>query len=256
MKHWFILFATLLCALCAQAQSSNHEPPTPATLLVLGYGVDSLSNGQPNWQQTDVNFQVGYGPRALWEVGMRRSERFNLNDTEFSAGFAAPLMPGWSAQVSGTYSPKSDFTPRSSGAVQLTRSLAGAWDLHLTLQRRVYGNLSTNAFGAGVDKYVGDWRFASMVTYTRSNLGPIGTVARFQLDRDFGDRAKASAIVALGNELDPARPDAQVYRVSSLVLFGTIPLQPKWALRAEIGTHKLGSLYRRSGGRLGVEHVF
>ncbi len=245
----------LTCAKSAQAQQPNTLPSVPPTVLTAGISHERLNNEQPSWQQQDVGLQTGFGPRSLWEIGARRAQRFGLSDSEFNAGLTMPLSAGWNGSIAATYSPESRFFARASGSVQLTRSLSGGWDVHGQWQRRVYDTITTNAFGAGLDKYVGDWRYAAIVTYGRSNVGPIGSVARLQVDRDFGDRAKLSAIATFGRELDSAKPGSQAYRVNSYVLFGVLPISAKWSLRGEVGTHRLTGLYQRTGGRLGVEYL-
>jgi YaiO family outer membrane protein len=252
----FIGLSTGLGASPCFAQPVEQAPPVPATVFWAGLGRESISNGQAAWQQQDIGLRVGFAPRALWEVGARLVQRFGLKDTELSGGLAMPLQAGWSASANATYVPSSNFLAHASGTAQITRSLPGGWDLHANVQRRIYNTLNTNAFGAGIDKYIGDWRYAAAITYARSNLGPVGTTTKFQIDRELGDRAKISAIASFGDELDPARPGAQAYKVSSFVVFGIIPVLPNWAVRGELGTHRLGDLYRRTGGRLGVEYQF
>ncbi len=256
IQSCFISLITVLGVNTTQAQPAQNVAPVPPTVFSIGAGRESLSNGQPAWQQQDIGLRVGFAPRALWELGARRVERFGLKDTEINGGLAMPLQSGWSANANASYVPSSNFLAHASGTAQVTRSLPGGWDLHANVQRRIYNTLNTNAFGAGIDKYIGDWRYAAAITYARSNLGPVGTVTKFQIDRELGDRAKISAIASFGDELDPARPGTQAYKVSSFVVFGIVPVLPNWALRGELGTHKLGDLYRRTGGRVGVEYQF
>jgi YaiO family outer membrane protein len=247
--------ATVTCVRSAQAEQPTTLPPVPPSVLTASVSHEGLSNGQASWQDQSVGLQKGFAPRSLWEIGARRAQRFGLRDSEFNAGLTMPLSQGWNGSVAATYSADSRFFAHARGTLQLTRSLSGGWDLHGQWQRRVYDAITTNTLGAGVDKYVGDWRYAALLTYGRSNIGPIGTVARFQVDRDFGDRAKLSAIATVGRELDSAKPGSQAYRVNSYVLFGVLPMTAKWSLRGELGTHQLGDLYRRTGGRLGVEYI-
>lgn len=253
-RLWLLVAATFLPAL-AQAQASPWQAE-------FGVGSEALSRGLADWQQTDLALRRRWAPRAQFELNARRTERFGLVDRELGAGLALPLAAGWDASLGLSASASHHILPRSNLTAGLQHQLGDGWVLGGTLRATHYDVDRASALSLGAERYfgssaIGEWRAAASLTATRlSGLGSSGS-ARVQLDRYFGDRGRLGLLVSVGREIDNLGQGAlRIADVQSLVLLGRWPLGPAWALNGEIGQTRLGSQYRRSGGRLGVELDF
>ncbi len=248
-----LLLSGLLSSQLAWAQQ------VPASTVNIGINQESLNNNRPNWQQQDIQFKQGFGPRALWEVGVRSATRGSLRDTEFNALIALPVAVQWSAQLSFTTAQSPQFLPKQSVRLDLSYQLGQGWVSQALYEHRQYtgnGRLNAHLFGFGIEKYWQRWRFAGLVNTSRSNLGSIGSSVRLQADYDFAERSKIAVIASAGKELDSLAPSATSYSVRSFVLLGSFPLSSNWALKGELGRHQTGDLYTRLAARLGLEYQF
>lgn len=255
MRSALVACAAALGPVLALAQASPWQAE-------FGLGRESLSGGLPAWQQADLALRRRWAPHSQFEFKARRTERFGLVDRELGVGVALPLADGWDASLSVATSPTHRVLPRTDATATLQRQLGDGWVLGGSLRAVHYDADRTAAVSLGVERYfgsaaLGDWRAAASLTATRlSGLGSSGS-ARVQIDRYFGDRGRLGLLLSGGREVDNLGQGAlQVSDVQSLALLGRWPLGSAWALSGEIGQTRLGSLYRRSGGRLGVELDF
>lgn len=247
--------ACLAAPLLAWAQSSPWQAE-------VGVGRESLSRGLPDWQQTDLALRRRWAPRSLLEVNARETERFGLRDSEWGLALALPLADTWDASLSASASPTHRVLPRSNVSAGLQRQFGDGWVLSGGLRATHYANDRASALTLGAERYFGsaargDWRIAGSATVTHlSGLGSNGS-GRVQLDRYFGERARLGLLVSAGREVENlGQGNVLVSDVQSLVLLGRWSLAPAWALTGEIGHTRVGTQYRRSGGRLGVQLDF
>lgn len=259
MRAWTLAKPLALAAallplmVCAQA---------PAWQAEFGLGRESLSGGLAAWQQTDLTLRHSWAARSQFELRARRTDRFDLVDRELGVSLALPLAEGWDASLAASASPTHRILPRADVTAGLQRQLGNGWVLGGALRATRYDVDRANALSLGAERYfgsaaVGEWRAAATLTATRlAGLGSSGA-GRVQLDRYFGERARLGLLIAAGREIDNLGQGALlVSDVRSVVLLGRWPLGPAAALSGEIGQTRLGSLYRRSGGRLGVQLDF
>lgn len=223
----------------------------------LGAGADHLSGGRPGWRQTDAALRHRFASRASLEVNARATERFELRDREFGAAVAAPLGGDWSGSLFAATSPTHRVLPRGHAGAQLQRGFGGGWVLGGVLRRTRYDSAGTTGTTLGIERYAGAWRAAAAWIHTRVDGGISTDAARLQLDRYFGERGSLGVIVASGREIDDVGvSELTVSRVESIALVGRWRMSERWALVGDAGSHRVGTFYRRNGGRLGVQLDF
>ena len=224
----------------------------------LGAGAERLSGGRSGWRQTDGALRYAFAPRASAELNVRRTERFELRDSEIGAAIAAPIGGAWSGALAIASSPTHRTLPRGSVAGRLQRALGDGWAAGAGLKRTRYDEAATTGLSLAIERYFGNWRAAAEVLHTRVDSGGPSTDAlRLQLDRYIGERSRVGLIVAGGREIDDLGVSTlTISQVETVALVGRWQVAPSWALVADIGSSRVGSLYRRSGGRLGVQLDF
>ena len=246
-----------LCCVCVLAAVAAGAASAQAWQAELGAGAESLSGGRPGWRQHDAALRWRLAPRALLEGSARSTERFDLRDREWGAGLAAPIGGAWSGALSIAVSPTHRVLPHGSAGAQLQRALAGGWLLGIGWKRTRYDVSSTTGLTLGAERYWRDWRGAAAWIHTRVDGGAATDALRLQLDRSFGEQSRLGIVVAAGREIDDLGvSQLTLSRVESVAVLGRWQFAPRWAAVGDLGTQRVGSLYRRSGGRLGVQLDF
>lgn len=254
MRRGLAFVAALLPALaCAQATPWQAE---------FGAGHESLSGGLGDWQQADLALRGYWAPRSSFELNARATERFGRRDRGLGAGVAWPLENGWGATLTANASTTHQILARWSLGADLQRAMGSGWVLGGGLRATRYDIDRANALSFTAERYfgsrdLGDWRAAATVTSTRLAGLATSHAARVQVDRYFGERGRLGLLVASGREIENLGQGSLVISgVQSIAVVARWPLGPTWALTGEIAQTRLGSLYRRSGGRLGVQLDF
>lgn len=219
-----------------------------------GAGRETLSGGRAAWTQVDAALYHQFSEAIRIGLQARRTERFGFADSELGASLGARLDADWSAGFNAAASGTHQILPRWSLGGEVQRRLGDGWVLGAGLRHTRYDQDNASALSIAVERYIGAWRLAATATQTRLQGASGAAAGRLQADRYFlGERAKLGLIVASGRELDNLGAGTiLVSNVESFALVGQWPLAAGWAVHWDVGAHRRGSLYRRSGGRLGV----
>lgn len=226
----------------------------------VGGGTESLDNGSPDWRQLDVTLRRTFAARSQWQIASRTTERFGQRDAEFGASASAPLGD-WNATLGATASTTHRVLARWGMTAGVQRPLGAGWVVGADLRTTRYDAGNAQAVSIQAERYagnvaLGDWRVAATLTQTWLS-GASATAMRVQLDRYFGERGRLGLLLSEGREIDnPGQGALRISRVRSAVLLGRLPITPAWALTGELGQHRVGAQYRRTGGRVGVQLDF
>lgn len=256
----------------------------------IGAGAEDFTSDAATWRQFDAALRVRTPERALGEVNVRRTDRYQAEDTEF--GFVGVLPFGaWTGSASLTLSPTHEALPSWGVRGGLSRALSDGWVVGVEANRQLYDRedqvdttipgtqraVGSSGLAFNVERYVGAWRFAAGVGRVRLDGGESGGTARMQVDRYYRDeRGRIGAVVAGGQEFENLPPTAT--RPSAIIssstftvaVVGVHPLGEAWALswavsstrnsdiqtRYADGVLNTGDSYHRNGVRLGVQRDF
>jgi YaiO family outer membrane protein len=217
----------------------------------FGAARETLSGERPSWTQVDAALRRAWAPGTRFELFTRRTERFELVDRELAAGLALPLSERWSLSLGTATSPTHRVLPHGSAEAGLQFALGDGWVAGAAFKRTRYD--TTHSSG----RYAGAWRAAAAWIHTRLDGGRSTDAGRLQLDHFFSDDNRLGLIVASGREVDDAgAAQVNVLQVDTVALVGRWRLAPGWALVGDLGSTRVGSIYRRNGGRLGVQLDF
>ncbi len=220
-----------------------------------GIGAERYDDGaSSSWQERDLALRHRPAPRTLWELTLRDTRRYGLDDTELGLGIALPLGADWTLAARATASPDHRVLARESGAVDLSWAAGGGWVLGAGLGRSLYegagaaGSSGTSTLRLNVERYLGVWRFAGGVSRSRLDGGEEDGGWRAQVDRYFGDRGRLGLIVSQGRELENLPPAGAVStRVRGVALIGAWPVGADWTLVGALGRTRNSDSQRRGG---------
>ena len=269
--------AALAALLVLLGTCAHAEGDATAWEVEAGAGSESLSNDSPGWHEADLAVRARFAPRSVAEGGLTVAQRYGRTDHELSAGIAMPLDAGglWNGSLRVTAVDSPNFLPRTGVAATLGRNLGDGWIASAGLGRNLYANpgvpsSGTTAVRLGAERYVGSWRLAGGWTRGRLDGGATADGGTLQADYYVGDRGRVGVLVYAGRELENDPSGILSSRVTSLALTGRWPVSQDWALVGSIGQTRIESLtrltgdvgapagpgYRRTGGRVGVQHEF
>lgn len=256
----------------------------------IGGGVEDFTSDAATWRQVDAAIRARTPERALGEVNVRRTDRYQAEDTEF--GFIGVLpFGGWTTSAALTLSPTHEALPSWGARLGAARELAGGWVLGVEANRQLYDRedqvdtsipgtqrvVGSSGVAFNLERYVGAWRFAGGIGRVRLDGGEAGGTAKAQVDYFYGEeRGRIGAVIAGGQEFEnlpptATRPSAIISSTTfTVALVGVHPLADDWAVswalsstrnsdiqtRYADGVINTGSSYHRNGVRLGVQHDF
>lgn len=256
----------------------------------IGGGVEDFTSEAATWRQVDAAIRARTPDRALGEVNVRRTDRYQAKDTEF--GFIGVLpLDDWTTSATLTLSPTHEALPSWGLRVGAARELGRGWVLGLEANRQLYDRedqvdtsipgtqrvVGSSGLALNLEHYVGAWRYAAGLGRVRLDGGESGGTWKFQLDRFYGEeRGRIGAVIAGGQEFEnlpptATRPSAIISSTTfTLALVGVHPLDAGWALswalsstrnsdiqtRYADGIVNTGDSYHRNGVRLGIQRDF
>lgn len=242
-------WAFLVLALCG----------TPVWPLEVEGGLthERVNRDLPDWKSVYLEAAHGLAPGQTAYGQVRETERFNLRDTEFTAGYYHPLGD-WTGLVEGSYSPDHHVLAQWSLLGQLAWRAGAGWVASGGWRQNEYSSSSARVLIAGLERYFGRYRAAYTVYNGRPEGAGSGSAHRVALDYYYGEHSRLGAAVTFGRELENVGAPTGVISsdVRAFAVLGRHWLTGAWAVTWELGTHEQGELYRRTGARLGLRHRF
>lgn len=249
-------------ALCLWAGLALAEP---AWQVEAGLGQEGMDGGRPPWRQADLALRGPLAGRGTLEVSARRTERFNLHDSELGLRMGRPVDERWSAALAVTGSPTRQLLPGWSAGGEVQRLWGDGWVSVAGLRVARHVAVTATTVSLTQERYfasapLGEWRaalHASATALSGSGAGRgagSGSGLRFQLDHQFNPNLRLGILWAAGREWEPVGAGAwTVMRVRSQAATAHWKLAPGWSMLAAWSNTEVRGVYRRSGGRLGVQ---
>lgn len=207
---------------------------------------EDLDKDLPSWNQLFVD--VGRERRwGRYRFGLARDSRFGESDLTFSVGGDMNLPSDWLAGLDVAVVSDPQFQPKLGYRVFALRPLQDGWVVNLLFQRREYATTSVNSLVPSVEKYIGDFRFAYALGYSRLQGGGGSFGHTLTGNWYYGDRANIGISISTGEESE-AIGAGQVLQtdVRGIGVTGLLPLTAQTDLKWWLGSHEQGDFYRRS----------
>jgi YaiO family outer membrane protein len=230
----------------------------PDNEVEIGFTRESLTKGLPSWSSLYVEGLHRYGERHTLYGALRRTSRFDLEDTEATVGLYYPLDAAWTLNVEGSASPDHNVLPRYTAYGQLHRNLGSGWGAAAGYRHTEYTASGVGIASVLLERYWAGWRAAYSLYSGRPEGASSAPSHRFQLEAHYGDRDRVGLSYTTGRESENVGPPRGLITsdVRELMLYGQHWLTRDWAVTYELLTHEQGDLYRRRGGRLGLRRAF
>lgn len=248
MKAAACIALSLVCAASAAQQ----------TTVEASHGIEHLSNGSPDWRASSVTVRRALDRSthgASLALGLNRTERFGLDDTQVAATFVTPLSERLVATFDANGSATHRILPESSFGTTLQYEFADAWLVHGGVRTTRYDNVRINQTALMFERYTGPFSWAAGWRQARA----FGTYARGGELRGtyfYGDRHSVGLIVAAGREATNIGGLVTLTSGRSVVLLGRHWLRQDLALTYSASHAREGDYYNRNGVNLGLQLVF
>ena len=246
--------AALLACACTAAFAEDR--PYPWELRAEAQR-DNLDNGYADWKE--VFGQLAWSPRRGLAAfgGARRTERFDLTDTEGFGGAYLPLGERTTFHLEGTASGTHRVLAEHAFLGEVSHQLGEGWVASIAGKKTRFSESDVTMGYATIEKYAGDWRLAYTGYVSRLDSGSWspthrGTVAWYR-----GDLTYVTFNVSRGREVENVVPVGRVTSdVTAYSLGAGLELAPHWGLTFELAHQKQGDFYTRRSARLGTRLAF
>ncbi len=203
--------------------------------LLAGVGLDTLSNGLPNWNQEFFELSRETPGRHRVALGLSRNERYN--NADYSLRTSAQITgPGnWYAGAGLSIADSASFQPDLGYNAYVGKPFAEKWVFNLAYRRSEYADTTVSSVVGTVEKYHEDLRFAS-------------SFASHAITTNwyFRDNASIGVTVNHGQEAE-SLGNGRVLEsdVSGLSISGRYQINQRYGLQWWLGSHEQGDFYRR-----------
>jgi YaiO family outer membrane protein len=246
----------LLAAIASLVAVTTSAEQLPRSEYSLWTSSESLNKGLSDWQESGMQFQHLFSHQQNWYANARQTRRFSLRDNEFGLGTSLPLTTKLTASADATLSETHRVLPRSSLQLQMQSAWMEGYGTWVGFRRSRYQQADTDLFIAGVERYVGDYRFAYTLYLADPGAGGHASSHRIQATR-YAESWSLGASLARGREVENIGGTALLV---SDIRYAGIQAAYRFAsqswLNLDVGEHRQGSLYSRRGARLAVRLGF
>lgn len=244
---------TAACMLSATALGANAAYAASTVGLFLGH--EHLNNGSPNWQESAIRMSHEIAPRRLVDIAVTRTERFNLNDSQISAAYVAPLSRQLTAGIEANASPSHRVLARNAFGTTLQYEFAPAWLIHAGAKTTRYDDVRVNQSLLMLEHYFSNYSWSvgwrpARAFHTTAHSGEL------RGSYYYGDRNSVGIIVAGGKEAASIGGTVALTSLRSATLVGRHWLSRDWAVNYGVGSSRQGEFYVRNGISIGVQHTF
>lgn len=231
-----------------------------APYVEIGSNYDQLTNNYASWSAQYLNLSMPLQENGLVNVQAQNVQRFSMVDQDLNIAYAYPTKLGV-INIDGGYSANPNFLPQTSLGLGWNGKLPEGFGYIVSANQKQYSesyaNASTNMYSLGLEKYIGEFRFAyvGMVSSINRNQGSFASKVQGQWIGSSANRIGLTyaqgmepAVVALNNL---ASIQFQYVQIDSLYwMTKTI------GLTTALWHGKEGSYYQRNGGQLGLRVTF
>lgn len=226
-----------------------HAPPVNVVrrwTLSAGVGLDTLDNGQPNWNNQFVEAGFERSADTTYLFRMARNRRFDAADGQYGVGAEWRLGDAWFAGGDAAFSPNTRFLPDVDFAAHVGRTLKAGWVADVRYRHRSYPTATVDTIIGMAEKYVGNYRAAYSLGV--SHLRGAGNTLSHSLIVNWypSDQHSFGVSVATGEEAEAIGPDQVLETdVRGLSLTGRHRINDRIGLNWSAGLHDQGEFYRR-----------
>jgi YaiO family outer membrane protein len=243
----------LLVSLFAGPWAADTVPPypRPPTEAHAGVGYEALTAGMAAWTEGFARLQTGLGHGMGVHLQARRTERFDLADTQVQAGLDA-RVGGWGGAVEVALSPTGNVLPTLSVLAELHRDLGRGWVVSAG-GRHLDHDIGPVRIGTfTTDYYAGDYRLGYALS-----LGFVDDASaaahRASASRYYGAGSGVTVLVGAGQSVERLGvEDLLITDIRAVAVWGVHWASPRIGITYGASFNRHGALFDRRGAQLGV----
>jgi len=227
-------------------QQTWQSVSPPAWTLSAGVGYDTLDNGFGDWDQQFVGLAREVPGKSRYAAQVNRGQRAAL--TDITLGLSADYTLGGDWLVGGYLglTPDPGFQSEFDALVHAGRVLPGGWIVDAGFRVRKFTGSSVTSAVAGIEKYLGAFRFAYRLTVSSLSDSPTFTGHGLTFNWYYTESASVGLAVGGGREFESLGAGQLLESdVASLAVSGRHLLTDRLTLDWYVGTHDQGDIYRR-----------
>ena len=147
-----------------------------APYVEIGSNYDQLTNNYASWSAQYLNLSVPLKENGLVNVQAQNVQRFSMVDQDLNIAYAYPTKSGV-INLDGGYSANPNFLPQTSLGLGWNGKLPQGFGYIVAANQKQYSesyaNAATNMYSLGLEKYIGEFRFAyvGMISSINRNQG-------------------------------------------------------------------------------------
>lgn len=254
------MIALLFAASVALLPTATPAPsPDPTFEYEAGMAYETLSNNEPVWDSQYLRVTSETAGHHIVYGEVESASRFSRRADAFTLGMYVPIGAQWQVNAETTASSGHDVLPDDSVMTGLTYSSGGNWFESVSARTTQYDAAAVNSATLSLEHYWGDYRAYYLLT--AAHLEATGTDVEHaaELDRYYGrnERSYVGIGYLTGREIDGSGlPVLLVSHVDGWNIAGRHFLNGNWAVVYAFGSFAQGTLYTKTGGRLGFEYRF
>lgn len=248
--------AALALLLAAGGSACAQDVTGPVGRVGIATEHFRLDRGHASWDEVALHVSRQWSTREAADLGLARTRRFGLDDTEVRAAGSRALSPTLTASVQASASPSHRVLARGSLGAAVQYEIAPAWLLHGGLRHTAYDVTSVEQARLGVERYVGAFSLLGAWSPARG-LGRRTDAYQVRGGWSGAGGGSAGLLLAWGTEAAQVG-DGQVALadVRAVAVLGRLPVvRGLWLTWAASRTRQ-GTYYTRTGGTLGLQADF
>jgi YaiO family outer membrane protein len=248
------LVSSAVLGLCSPL-TAIAQVETPANSVGLSVGREHLSNGSPDWTETQLQFNHRIAPRHTVGATLTRTERFGLRDSQLGLTYTLPVQKASAITLEANASDTHRVLPQRSIGATAQVEFAPAWLLHAGLKTTSYDTATINQSVWMLERYIGNIS-ASLAWRPAHAYGTTVHAYEARANYYYGERDAVGVILATGREAANIGPAVAITSVDAAALIGRHWFDRQWAASYGISRTRQGDLYTRNGINLGLQYAF
>lgn len=242
--------AAVLClALLSMATAVQAE-----NWIEIGSERQHFDNGQDDATIQSISGSYQGTDRVVYgEVS--HHDRFGKQDTVAMAGLFQHLTAAGQLHLEASVSPDPELKPRNTVYAGWYQTLPKGWTLEPGAQITEYEDLRVERYSLNIERYLANWRLFYGIADVRLDDSS-GLNHRAQADYYYGERNHIGIGHAWGDDQESLPTGVIKTPVKSYYLTGQHQLSPRLSLLYQIQDTEQGTLYRQTGGRIGLRFHF
>ena len=224
--------------------------------IEAGYTTDKLSNGYQPWDSQYINVFVPFQARGLVNVQVDNVKRYGMGDQAIALAYAYPSSVGVLNLEAG-YAANAVYLAKNSVGVYWNGRLPQSFGYTIGTSQRQYTESQSSIYRLGLEKYVGNFRFAytGVLSMINGAQPAYGQVIQTQW---VGDNLNKVGL-AYSQGMEPmvvAAGALASIKTKFLQLDGLYWVTKQVGITAALWHGVQGDFYQRNGGQIGVRLTF